>query len=253
MSKISAVIISCNEASRIANCLKSIQAVADEIILVDCGSKDGTQEIAKSFGAKIFQQAWLGYGEQKNLGIDKASHNYILSIDCDETLDDELANAILEEKEIGLHGAYQFSRLNNYYGKFLTHGLEYPDNKIRLWDKNVCHWDNRLVHESLTIPPQTLVRRLKGNLLHFTFKSPSQHFAKLDRYSTESAKELYKKGIRNWRVKMITSPLFAFINGFILRLGFLDGYIGFVVAKMNAHYTYQKYAKLHKLLQKQSL
>ncbi len=249
MTKISAVIISCNEASRITNCLKSIQSIADEIILVDCGSKDGTQDIAKSFGAKIFQQPWLGYGEQKNLGISKASYDYILSIDCDEILDNELIAAIMQEKVLGLKGAYQFSRLNNYYGKFLMHGLEYPDHKIRLWDKRVCHWDDRLVHESLVIPPQTFVRRLNGNLLHFTFKNPRQHFAKLNRYSTESAKELYKTGKKNWRIKIITSPLFAFVNGFILRLGFLDGYIGFIVAKMNAHYTYQKYAKLHKMLQ----
>jgi hypothetical protein len=164
-------------------------------------------------------------------------------------LDEELGEAIVREKQHGLTGAYQFSRLNNYYGKFLLHGLEYPDHKVRLWDKHVCQWDNRLVHESLNIPAETLVRRLNGNLLHFTFKSPEQHLEKLNRYSTESAKELYKKGKTNWRIKMITSPLFAFINGFILRLGFLDGYIGFVVAKMNAHYTYQKYAKLHKLLQ----
>ncbi len=241
---ISAIIISFNEAERIEGCLQSLQGIVDEIVLVDNGSTDGTVEIAKQYGAKVFHQDWLGYGPQKNVAINHTSHNYILQIDCDERLDETLCQSILQEKKNGLHGAYEIPFLHNYYGKFIRHGLQFPDKKMRLWNKQHFVWDNREVHESLLMPNDYPVSVLKGFMLHYTYTTLAQHIAKSNRYSTEGANQLFVKGKNTHWWKIWLSPFFTFLNAYLFKLGLLDGWHGFIIAIMESTTTFMKYAKL---------
>jgi (heptosyl)LPS beta-1,4-glucosyltransferase len=241
---ISAIIISFNEAERIEGCLQSLQGIVDEIVLVDNGSTDATIEMARHYGAKVFHQDWLGYGPQKNAAINHTSHNYILQVDCDERLDETLCQSILQEKKLGLHGAYEIPFLHNYYGKFIRHGLQFPDQKLRLWNKQHFVWDNKEVHESLLVPSNYSITKLKGFMLHYTYTTLAQHIAKSNRYSTEGANQLFAKGKKSHLWKMWLSPFFTFVNAYFFKLGLLDGWHGFVIAKMEATTTFMKYAKL---------
>ncbi|MEO7312125.1 MAG: glycosyltransferase family 2 protein [Chitinophagaceae bacterium] len=247
MSSISAIIISFNEAARIGDCLKSLQGVADEVIVVDNGSTDGTQAIAETLGAKVFQQAWLGYGPQKNFAISKTTQDWILQVDCDERLDESLRATIIALKNGAMNGAYEIPFLHNYYGKFIRHGLQFPDKKLRLWNKQYFIWDDRQVHESLLIPEGFPITRLKGFMLHYSYTSLEHHISKSNRYSTEGAIQLYRKGKKNYWWKIWISPGFTFFNAYIIRMGLLDGWHGFVIAKMEASTTFMKYAKLWEL------
>ena len=247
MTFLSATIISFNEAGRIADCIRSLQGVADEIIVVDNGSTDGTPAIAKSLGAVVFEQSWLGYGPQKNFAISKAGNNWILQIDCDERLDETLRQSIILLKQSGMKGAYAIPFLHNYYDKFIRHGLQFPDKKIRLWNKQDFIWDDKHVHESLQIPGGFTITLLKGFMLHYSYTNMEHHIAKSNRYSTEGAAQLYRNGKKNYWWKIWLSPFYIFINAYFFRLGLLDGRHGFVIAKMEAITTYMKYAKLWEL------
>ena len=247
MSPITAVIITHNEARNIQRCLASLKSVADEIIVVDSFSTDDTVAICEREGAIVKQQAWLGFGPQKNAGIQQAKHEYILSLDADEALDDELQANMLTAKNQGLQGMYDFTRLNFYYGKFLRHGFEYPDYKIRLFPKSKVRWNEELVHETLEIAPGIAQKRLKGHLLHYTYFTIQEHVAKANKYTNLGAELNYKKGkVASW-FKIIFTPLATFVQAYILKGGFLDGGHGFIVAAFHAYGAFMKYTKLWQL------
>jgi glycosyltransferase involved in cell wall biosynthesis len=247
MSSITAVIITHNEARNIQRCLASLKTVADEIIVVDSFSTDDTVAICQQQGAIVKQQAWLGFGPQKNAGIQLASHEYILSLDADEALDDELKASILAAKNQGLQGMYDFTRLNYYYGKFLRHGVEYPDYKIRLFPKSKVRWNDELVHETLLLSPEVPQNRLKGHLLHYTYFTIQEHVAKANKYTNLGAELNYKKGKKASWFKIIFGPLATFLQAYIFKRGFLDGGHGFIVAAFHAYGAFMKYTKLWQL------
>lgn len=247
MSAVTAVIITHNEARNIQRCLASLKPVADEIIVVDSFSTDDTVAICQQEGAIVKQQSWLGFGPQKNYGIQIASHEYILSLDADESLDEELQASILSAKSQGLQGMYDFTRLNSYYGKFLRHGLEYPDYKIRLFPKSKVRWNDELVHETLQITPGVEKKRLKGHLLHYTYYTIQEHIIKANKYTNLAAELKYKQGKKASWFKLVFAPFSTFVQAYIFRGGFLDGKHGFIVAAFNAYGTFIKYAKLWQL------
>lgn len=249
MQKISATIITYNEEKKIATCLASLQGVVDEIIVVDSFSTDNTAAICKQFGARIYEQPWSGYGQQKNMAADKASFDYILSIDADESLSEQLQHSITKQKQLGLSGVYKMNRLNNFYGYNLYHGHVYPDTMKRLYHKKEVKWSHRMVHETLDIPANTTVTLLHGNLLHKSKDSIEEHIAGINKYSSLTAKVYFDAGKKGALIKLLLSPGFAFIQGYFLKRGFLDGYAGFVMAKINAQEVFLKYSKLL-LLQK---
>lgn len=249
MQKISAVIITLNEEKKIATCLASLQGIVDEIVVMDAFSTDKTIEMCREHGATIFQQPWKGYGPQKNDAAAKASHDYILSIDADESLSPALRTSILEAKNAGLSGVYQVNRLNNFYGYDLHHGNAYPDRMKRLYNRREVQWSSRPVHETLDIPAGMRIRQLKGDLLHKSKDTLEDHINWINKYSTMSAKVYLEQGKRGAGFKLVVSPLFTFLKGYIIKLGFLDGYAGFMMAKINAHEAFLKYSKLL-LLQK---
>ena len=249
MQKISAVIITFNEENKIAACLASLQGVVEEIIVMDSFSSDKTPEICRQYGAKLFQQHWKGYGFQKNDAAEKASYDYILSLDADESLSPVLQHSILDAKKDGLSGVYQMNRLNNFYGYNLHHGHSYPDKMRRLYNRREVRWSQRPVHETLDIGNHIPVHQLKGDLLHRSKDTLEDHMAAIDKYSTMGAALYVQAGKKAAMLKLLISPPFTFIKGYVFRLGFLDGYGGFIVAKMNAHEVFLKYSKLI-LLQK---
>ena len=244
MDRISAVLITKNEARNVERCLASLASVADEVIVVDDHSTDGTAELCQRLGARVVQQAWLGFGPQKNLGNSLASHDWILSVDADEALDPTLQAAVAAAKAQGLRGAYELSRLNWYYGRFIRHGLEYPDRKIRLFPRAGVAWNASLVHEGLALAAPLEVTRLDGHLLHYTYARVEEHVAKANRYTTLAAEDAFRRGVQPSLWKLLGSPVAVFLKSYLLKRGFLDGIHGLVLAVLHANAAFLKRAKL---------
>lgn len=248
MNSISAVIITQNEERNIERCLKSLQGVADEVVVVDSGSNDATESICKKFGARFLHHDWAGYSEQKNHANTLASGEWILSIDADEALSDQLRESLLALKNgtMDEDAAYGFNRLSNYCGSWIRHCGWYPDTKIRLWKKDACSWDG-VVHEELRFAKPTKSVHLQGNLLHYTYYSVSDHAARQVRYAALAAQKAHQQGKKCGCGALLFKPLWNFLRNYLFKGGFLDGKAGFLVCKMSAFYTLVKYAKLREL------
>ncbi len=249
MTKISAVIITKNEERNIERCLKSLQGVADEIIVVDSGSTDQTEAICNRFQVKFIKQDWLGYGAQKNHGNQLAQNDWILSIDADEALSDTLKKSIIELKTQSMADAYTVNRFTCYCGHWVKHCGWYPDKKIRLWKKEKGAWSLEKVHEKVLLAPNAVVHHLEGDLLHYTYYSIAEHIAVANKYTTYVAEEYFQKKKKAPFVKIFFSPIWCFIRDYVFRLGILDGYYGYVICKVAANSTFLKYAKLRQLYQ----
>ncbi|MBN8675683.1 MAG: glycosyltransferase family 2 protein [Chitinophagales bacterium] len=247
MQPLSAVIITFNEENNIGRCIESVRKVADEIIVLDSFSTDQTVAIARSFGAIVYQEKFRGYIGQKNFAMQLASSNYILSLDADEALDNQLADSILAEKEAFPHRAYEMNRCTNYCGRFIRHGLWYPDKKIRLFDRRIAQWAGLNPHDKIVLQPGFGTKKLKGDLLHYSFNSPDDLVWQNNRLSSIASASLYTKGTRSSWFKMLLRPCWAFINGYFFRLGFLDGADGFAIAVNTSHQVFLKYSKLYRM------
>jgi glycosyltransferase involved in cell wall biosynthesis len=253
MIPLSVVIITFNEEKNIARCIHSVKAVADEIIVMDSFSTDRTADIVGRSGGIFHQRVFAGYGDQKNAAAVFATGEYILFLDADEFLSEELCQSIGVEKEKGFpYDGYTMNRLNNYCGKWIRHGSWYPDKKLRLTHRVKGVWNQDLVHESLELEQGSRVSHLKGDLLHHTYSNFDEHVEKNNRYSRLSAQLLYQKGKRIYAYKILVNPFWAFFSSYFLRAGFLDGFYGFVIAINIAHLTFLKYIKLYQLQQEQS-
>ena len=251
MKKISATIITLNEEDKIRQCLESLQDVADEIVVVDSLSTDNTKSICEEFGVRFIEQKWLGYSEQKNLANNIASHDWILSIDADEVLSDELKKSILkiknEERETKNEElVYSFNRLNNYCGKWIHHSGFYPDKKIRIWNRKVGKWEG-IVHEVIKFSTKVKEVHLKGDLLHYSYSKPEDFERQVFKFAEMRAQHYFDKGKKNAGLLSVVSPIFFFIKHYLIRLGFLDGKEGFVMCWVSAKATRHKYKTLKKL------
>ena len=240
MPAISAVIITKNEAPNIARCLASLVGVADEVLILDSGSTDNTLEICHEYGAKIFQIEWQGYAATKNLGNSMAAHPYILSLDADEALSEGLRASILAIKE-KLNAAYAFNRLAFYCGKPIRHGGWYPDRKMRLFPKGKAAWEGAFVHEELRLEAGIAILHLKGDLLHYTYYTVAEHQARARQYARLAADKLIAKQQKGLLFKAIFSPQWRFFQMFWLKLGFLAGWRGFMIAWITSKEVRWKY------------
>lgn len=247
MNKISAVIITLNEEKNIGRCLESLRGIADEIVIVDSFSTDNTEAICRSYGARFVQQAWLGYGKQKNFAAELAQYDYILSLDADEALSDELKAAILSAKNNPMADAYTLNRRTNYCGKWIYHCGWYPDKKIRLWRKGKAQWTTPRVHETLQLESNAVVQSLSGDILHYTYYTIAEHIQVANKYTTLVAEEYFQRDKKADFVKIYLNPAFSFFRDYFLRLGILDGYYGFVICMVAAFSTFLKYAKLKQI------
>lgn len=249
MPKLSVVIITLNEEKNISRCLDSVKEVADEILIVDSLSADNTVNIAKQYGARVIVQPFLGHIEQKNFAAMQAKHDWVLSLDADECLSPELSKNICSIKEKLDYNAYRFPRLNNFCGKWIRHCGWYPDAKIRLFNRTKGAWAGENPHDKWELHHKENVYLLQGDLLHYSFNSITDYIKKVEKYSEIAARARAEKGINYNLLKIIVVPKWKFFSDFVLRLGFLDGYYGWLVCRLSAMETMIKYAKTRQYAQ----
>lgn len=234
-NQISALVITKNEEANIERCIASLQAVADEILILDSGSTDRTVDIAQEMGATIHQTEWLGFAATKNKGHALASHDYILSVDADEELSPELIESIQQKKQEGLtKAAYSLDRHNFYLGKWIKHGGWHPDNKPRLYSRLACKWVGDHVHETLDIEADSAPELLQGALDHYSITSVEHHLSTIQRYAKLAAERDTAKGKGNNPIAALLSTAMRFVKIYFLKLGFLEGYRGFLIARYSA-------------------
>jgi glycosyltransferase involved in cell wall biosynthesis len=248
--KLSAVIITFNEERNIEECLKSLLKVADEIVVVDSFSTDGTKAICERYNVRFIQNPFAGHIQQKNFAIMQAQYDHVLSLDADERLDERLAEEILLVKTSFSYDGFEVNRLNNYCGKFVHFGEWNPDWKIRLWDRRKGGWGGENPHDKVILHNGKNVQRLKGRLLHYTYRTPADHFLQMHKFSEIAAFESYKKGKRSiFVLHEVLYPFFIFIKIYFFKLGLLDGRTGYILALHAAYYRFLKYEKLRVLSQ----
>lgn len=251
--KISAVLITFNEESNIAEALESVRW-ADEVVVVDSGSTDRTCEIAADLGAKVISREWPGFSAQKNFAISAASNDLILSLDADERVTPQLRNEIEQLRQSGkLLDAYRIPRLSVYLGREIRHGGWYPDYQIRLFDRRRGSWSDRVIHESFVPVENASVGTLRGNLLHYSVRDTRQHGEMIARrYAPLAAEQMFRDGRRTGPVRMILSGIATFFRSYLIRGGFLDGFAGFQIAYFAAHNSILKHLILYEMLRNQS-
>ncbi|MBL7718112.1 MAG: glycosyltransferase family 2 protein [Flavipsychrobacter sp.] len=245
MMKLSAAIITYNEERNIARCIESVKEIADEILVVDSHSTDNTVAIAESLGARVIKQAFLGYAAQRTFADNAAKNEWILMLDADEYLSPQLASGIAGIKASAAAPAYKFARLNRYNGKWIRHGTWYPDRKTRLYNRTKGTWQGGNVHEYwLPTDKAVQVPVIKGDLFHDSFKSIADHVGKINKYTDLAAHDAVARGKTSSLVKVCLSPFWTFFTAYIIRLGFLDGYEGYLIARLSAYMTFLKYSKI---------
>jgi glycosyltransferase involved in cell wall biosynthesis len=237
---LSAVIITKDAAAQLGPCLASLD-FADEILVVDSGSIDGTRALAASKGARVIEHAWLGFGPQKRFAVAQARNDWVLCVDADERVSPELRESIVRELASPRANVYEFPRRNRFMGRYLRHGEGYPDWSRRLFHREHAMWSDDAVHEQVLTSER--IERLDGDLLHDSAESLARYMEKQDRYTTLQAERVIAAGERPSVVRMLASPLVRFVKFYVFRLGFLDGVPGLVHIAIGCRNSFQKYAK----------
>ncbi len=248
MPKISVVIITMNEESFIEQCLRSLDKIADEIIVVDSFSTDSTEQVCRKYNVRFVQHAFNGFMDQKNYAISLATHKYILSIDADEALSDELLNSLRQIKSDLKYDGYFINRLSNYCGQWIRHSAWYPDRQLRLFNSEKVSWGLFNVHGRFKMIPGSRVSKLKGDILHWPCISQNDLSEKIMAYSEIVARDLYKSGKKAYFFTAIIHGVWRFFLTYIIHLGFLDGRNGYIICSLGAYSSYLKYFKLRKMI-----
>ncbi|VAW63014.1 Putative two-domain glycosyltransferase [hydrothermal vent metagenome] len=240
-NKLSVTIICMNEEGRIRQCLESVRW-ADEIIVVDSGSTDKTLDIVAEYTDKIIiNKEWPGFGLQKHLAVSRASHDWVLSIDSDEVVSDELRDEIIDLiSRIDEKTVFRFNRLTHFCGKFIKHSGWHPDRIVRLFNKKYYQFNDAVIHESVSCKGAKKIN-LKGKLYHYTYESLDEYIDKRNKYAYAWAKNQFTKGRKPSVLEIVVHSLFAFIRHYFIRLGVLDGYHGFLISMIQMQYTFNKY------------
>ena len=241
---LSACIITYNEADRIDDCVRSV-GFCDEVIVVDSHSTDATRELAAARGARVIERDWPGYRSQKQFAVAAAHNDWVLCLDADERVSDELRAEIesWRQRGFGEFAGWSVPRITEYFGRFLRHGNAYPDRLIRLFDRRRGGWVGREIHENTRV--QGPVGRLKGHLEHYAYRSLTDHLSRMQRYADLMGQSLYESGKRCGLAKVLLNPQWRFLRGYLLRLGFLDGWRGLVFALVESSYVRRKYLSLY--------
>jgi glycosyltransferase involved in cell wall biosynthesis len=244
---LSVVVITFNEERNIGRCLASVRGIADEVVVVDSFSTDRTEEICRQYGATFLQHPFEGHIQQKNYALSRATHPYVLSLDADEALSPQLQVSVRDAKSRWDADAYEMARLTNYCGHWIKHTDWYPDRKTRLFDKRKARWGGANPHDRVELEPGATQLRIGGDLLHYSYHSVSQHIKQLNYFTDIGARVAFEKGKKASLPVVVLSPVFKFIKSYFIRLGFLDGYYGFVVCAISAFASFLKYVKLRQL------
>jgi glycosyltransferase involved in cell wall biosynthesis len=237
-------VIALNAESQLGELLASV-GFADEVLVVDSGSTDGTVRLAEAAGARVIRKEWLGFGRQKQFAVSRASHDWVLCLDVDERVTPRLAQSIREALAGGRFKPWRIARRNRFLGAWLSHGEGYPDWSLRMFHRAHASWSNDEVHEAVLTT--TEVGRLDGDLLHDSAEDVATYMAKQNRYTTLHAEALYRQGVRAGYAKLLVNPLVRFIKFYVLKLGFLDGGPGFAHVVIGCNNTFHKYLKLIEL------
>ena len=239
--KISVTIITFNEESNIAAACESV-SWADEIVVVDSNSTDQTRELASAAGARVISNAWPGFGKQKQFAVDQARNEWILSLDADERVSNELRLSIAELESERLADGYLIPRRTFYQGRWIRGGGWYPDRQLRLFRKSKGHWKDRHIHESVAMNSETQVATLTGDLLHYTSHNAAHHHRMIgERYAPLAAQQMFEEGRRTSRLAVATAAPAAFIRSLLLKGGFRDGFAGLTIASFAAHHAFLKH------------
>lgn len=241
--KLSVVIITLNEEKNIGQCIDAAWQVADEVVVIDSFSTDRTRIICEEKRVTFIEHRFEGYGSQKKYAIEQANFDYILSLDADEVLSQRLINSITKLKQKPLFKAYHLNRLSFYVNKFIKHGHWFPDKKVRLFHKDAGNWTKDSVHETFELKPGIKAPVLEGVLYHYTFNSVFEHIRQANNFSEIGAGQLKDQALLFLVIKSLFSPLWGFVMGFVIRLGFLDGWYGLIIAVISSTETFLKYAK----------
>lgn len=246
MQTLAVVIITLNEERNIRRCLTSIRDLADEIIVLDAFSTDETAAICAELGVQFHQRAWEGYSASKNYLNSLATSDYILSLDADEALSEDLYKELFAIKQKGFDGTYSVNRMTNYLGKWIKHSGWFPDIKPRLFPRAGSYWSGEYVHEEL-VTPSSEEQVLKGILEHYSYYSYADHRARADKYSYLTAQKFHAAGKKVGPLKPLISAIGRFVAMYIIKLGFLDGWAGFKIAQISAQSNVVKYQELRRL------
>jgi glycosyltransferase involved in cell wall biosynthesis len=242
VTKVTVTVITLNEAANIRECLESAKW-ADELLVVDSGSTDGTADLARAAGARVIVRAWPGYAAQKNYAASEATHDWILSIDADERVSPELATELGALLTRGPSAAgYRIPRVTWHLGRWIRTTDWYPDPQLRLYDRRRATWPPRRVHESVAADGP--VELLGAELQHYAYRDIGHHLMTMDKYTTLAAEQLAADGRRAGVFDLTVHPWAAFMRNYVLKGGFKDGTAGLVISLMNAFYVFLKYAKL---------
>lgn len=246
MPRLSATIITLNEAANITSCLDAL-SWADEVLVVDSGSTDGTADLARAKGARVIVREWPGsYAAQKNFAAGETAHDWILSVDADERVTPELASEIQTMLQTDPPvGGYRIPRLTWHLGRWIRRTDWYPDYQLRLYDRRRAHWPPRLVHESVRADGP--IGYLTNDLQHYAYRDIAHHHQAMDRYTTLAARQMHEQGRRAGVLDVVIHPPAAFLRNYLLKRGFMDGLPGFIISAMNAYYVFLKFAKLWEL------
>jgi glycosyltransferase involved in cell wall biosynthesis len=240
--KISAVLIALDEERHIEAALKSV-AWADEVLVVDGGSTDQTIQKCRALGARVVEHPFTSYTDQKNRGLDEASHPWVLSVDADERVTEALADEIGTLAQSGFQAAgYRIPRVSYYLGRFIRSTAWYPDHQLRLFDRRRGRWQGKYVHESVRIDGR--VDELEGEMLHYSYENISDHVERLNHYAGLAALQMQEAGRKGSLVQALVYPPLVFLKNYIVKAGFTDGSVGLVVSFMNSYYVFLKYLML---------
>lgn len=242
MPRLSVVVITLNEEDRLRETLTSV-TWADEIVVVDAGSEDKTVALAREFTDHVLIHPWHGFAAQKNFGIEHATGDWILSLDADEHVEPALREeitAVLQAPDA--RDGYRIARRNIMWGRWIRHGRLYPDWQLRLFRRGRGRFADREVHESVRVEGR--VARLEAPLLHVSYRDLSDCLTRFDRYSTLAAEDWIRRGRRVGAPDLVLRPLGRFLSMYVLHRGFLDGWRGFVLAALYAHYVFVRSVKV---------
>ncbi len=245
--KISCVIITFNEEKNIKRCLESVEGVVDEIVVVDSFSIDRTKEICEEHGVRFIEHSFDGMIEQKNYALSQAKYSHVLSLDADEALSDALKQSIIKVKKYWKSDGYYFNRITNYCGKWIKHCGWYPDQKLRLWDRRQGEFGGVNPHDEVKMDGNTEIQYIKGDLLHYSYYTISEHIDQVNKFTEIGANEAIARSRNSNLMKILVNPIWKFLRDYFFKLGFLDGYYGFIVCMISAHATFIKYIKMKEL------
>ncbi|MEE8199657.1 MAG: glycosyltransferase family 2 protein [Candidatus Acidoferrales bacterium] len=244
MNSFTTTLITRNEERNLPRALGSIRELADEVLVVDSGSRDRTVAIAREHGARVLERDWTDFSDQKNFAAAQAAHDWVFSLDADEELSPELAAELRTWKEQPATAvAYRMPRRARYLGRWIRHSGWYPDPKVRLYRRDRARFVG-LLHEALEVDGP--VGRFQGDLYHHTFATLAEHEAQIERYATLAARQLVASGHRHWLLPLLVSPPWMFLRTFFWKLGFLDGAAGWHIARLTARSSFLKYDTLRR-------